>query len=167
MALAVPPTDSEHRGYYEAARRHQLVVQECSACQRLRTGFGAACPFCTNLTWSWHEVSGGGTIFSYEIVVRAVNPAFSDWAPYPIVLVELDEQRHVPWAGGFNDETVSLRMVTNLVRRDDLHLPESEELVAIGRRVEVCFIDLEEQFSLPQFRLSEEAPTIEPWRATF
>jgi hypothetical protein len=37
--------------------------------------------------------------------------------------------------------------------------------VAIGKRVEVCFVDLSDDFALPQFRLSAEAPEHTPWQA--
>ena len=94
-----------------------------------------------------------------------MQPAFQDWAPYPIVLVELDEQRAVPWRGGGEGETVSLRIVANLVRRDDHTAPEHEDEVAIGKRVQVCFLDVDDTMALPQFHLSDEPPEVTPWRA--
>ena len=154
LELVIQPTDSEHRGYFEEARKHHLVVQHCETCGMLRGAIGAACPFCTSLDWSWHPVSGKGEIYSYQIVVQAVQPAFADWVPYPVVLVELDEQRNVPWRGGKEDETISLRVVANLVTADPT-VPEAEENVAIGKRVEVCFVDLDDTMALPQFRLSD------------
>jgi uncharacterized OB-fold protein len=156
LQLTVLPTDSEHRGYFEEARRHRLVVQRCESCGLLRAAIGAACPFCTALEWTWHPVSGGGHIYSYQIVTQAVHPAFADWVPYPVVLVELDEQRDVPWRGGAEGETVSLRVVANLCQPDPT-MPEAEEKVAIGKRVEVCFLDLDDNMALPQFRLSEQS----------
>ncbi len=154
LELVIQPTDSEHRGYFEEARKHHLVVQRCDACGMLRGAIGAACPFCTSLDWSWHPVSGKGEIYSYQMVVQAVQPAFADWVPYPVVLVELDEQRNVPWHGGKEDETISLRVIANLVTADPT-VPEAEENVAIGKRVEVCFVDLDDTMALPQFRLSD------------
>src|SRR5262249_45350357 len=105
--------------------------------------------------WSWHPVSGKGEIYSFQIVTQAVQPGFADWVPYPVVLVELDEQRDVPWRGGSEDETVSLRGVANLCTADDPVVPECEDKVAIGKRVEVCFVDLDDTMALPQFRLSQ------------
>ena len=154
LQLVVLPTDSEHRGFYEEARQHRLVVQRCTACGMLRGAIGAGCPFCTSLDWSWHPVSGRGEIYSYAIVAQAVQPAFQDWLPYPVVLVELDEQRDVPWRDGAEGETVSLRVVANLVTADPT-VPESEQNVAIGKRVDVCFLDLDDTTALPQFRLIE------------
>jgi hypothetical protein len=87
-------------------------------------------------------------------VVQAVHPAFRDWAPYPIVLVELDEQRDMPWENGRDGETVSLRISANLVQRSDMYAPEREENVRIGARVEACFIPLGPGLALPQFTLA-------------
>ena len=166
LKLFVSPTDSEHRGYYEAAKQGNLVVQRCGECNLLRGSIGAACPFCTSLQWDWHPVSGKGVIYSYQIVTQAVHPAFYDWIPYPIVLVELDEQRKVPWRDASEDEYVSLRIVANLVKVDDPTAPEDEDNVAIGKRVEVCFLDIDETTALPQFRLSGEPPEVTPWQAS-
>ena len=166
LRLAVTPTDSEHRGYYEHAKQGQLVVQSCTECGMLRGLIGAACPFCTSLQWEWRATSGKGVIYSYQIVTQAVNPAFQNWIPYPIVLVELDTQRAVPWRGGREGETISLRLVANLVRPDDHTAPEHEENVAIGKRVNACFLDLDDTMALPQFHLSDEPPEVTPWRAS-
>jgi uncharacterized OB-fold protein len=165
LPVFVQPTDSEHRGYFEAAGRGELVVQRCTVCGRLRGSIGAACPFCTALTWEWQPVQGKGVIYSYQIVTQAVHPAFGDWVPYPIVLVELDEQRSVPWRDGSEGEAVSVRLMGNLCRRGDPLTPEDEEQVAIGKRVEVRFVDLGDGLALPQFELSDEPPEVAPWRA--
>jgi uncharacterized OB-fold protein len=165
LELVVVPTDSEHQGYFEAAKSGTLVVQRCTACRMLRGSIGATCPFCTSNQWEWHPVSGRGTIYSYGIVTQAIQPAFRAWVPYPIILVELDEQRGVPWRDGQEGETVSVRVIANLVRRDDATTPEDEANVAIGKRVEACFVDLDDRMALPQFRLSDEPPEHEPWRA--
>ena len=165
LKLLVQPTDSEHRGYYEHAKSGHLVVQQCLDCLLLRGAIGAACPYCTSLRWDWHPVSGKGVIYSYQIVTQAVHPAFYDWIPYPLVLVELDEQRGVPWREGREGESVSLRLVTNLVRADDPTVAEHEDNVAIGKRVEVCFLDIDDDMALPQFCLSGEPPEVAPWQA--
>jgi uncharacterized OB-fold protein len=165
LDLVVEPTDSEHRGYFEAARQRKLVVQRCQGCGLLRGQIGAACPFCSGLEWDWAQVSGKGVIYSYQIVTQAVHPAFADWVPYPVVLVELDEQRGVAWRGGAEGEYVSVRKITNLVRPDDPARPEDEKNIGIGLRVEVCFLDLDDELALPQFRLSDDPPEHAPWRA--
>ena len=156
MALIVPELDSEWHGYFEAARAGRLVVRRCEACGRLRYPPGAGCPWCASLAWRWADVGGRGTIHSYEIVVHAVQPGFREWAPYPVVVVELDEQRGEPTP----DDGV--RLVANLVT--PAFAPEAEARVAIGARVEVCFQPLGPDFALPQFRLSGEPPAGPVWR---
>jgi uncharacterized protein len=155
MYLSVRPTDSEHRGYYEEAKLGRLVVQRCASCSMLRGATGAACPFCTSPEWNWHPVSGKGTIYSWQIVMQAVDPAFTDSVPYAVVLVELDEQRAIPWADPNDGEAVSVRVIANLCGADQAS-PELEENIAIGKRVEVCFIDIDETRALPQFRLVQD-----------
>jgi uncharacterized OB-fold protein len=156
MALIVPETDSEWYGYFQAAREGRLAIRRCADCRRFRYPPGAGCPWCASLAWTWATVSGRGTIHSYVIVVHAIQPGFRDWAPYPVVVVELDEQRGEPTA----DDGV--RLVTNLVTPD--FQPEPEERVAIGARVEVCFQRIGPDAVLPQFRLTGEPPAAPLWQ---
>src|SRR2546425_9128232 len=109
------------------------------------------------LGWTWKEVSGRGTIYSYEVVHHAIQPGFKDATPYGVVLVELDEQRGQPTA----DE--GLRIIGNLVKPDGVSF-EDDTQVAIGKRVRVVFQDLAEHMALVQFALSDEAPPGRVWR---
>jgi len=156
MNLIIPDNDTEWRGYFEAAREHRLALKMCGNCHLLRYPPGAACPWCTSAEWSWQDVSGRGTIHSYEIVMQAIQAGFLDWAPYAVVLVELDEQRGQPTA----DE--GLRLISNLVTDD--FKAEKEENVAISKRVEVAFLDVSPELSLPLFKLSPEAPHGPVWQ---
>jgi hypothetical protein len=156
MNLVVAENDSEWRDYFQAARQGRLVMRTCAACGLMRYPPSRACPWCTSLEWTWQAVSGRGVVYSYEIVVQAIQPGFRDWAPYPVALVELDEQRGQPTP----DE--ALRMLANLVRPD--LTPEREENVAIGRRVRVVFQDLSPDIALPQFSLTDEPSEGRIWR---
>jgi uncharacterized protein len=156
MALIVPETDSEWGGHFQAAREGRLVIRRCADCRRLRYPPGAGCPWCASLAWTWTPVSGRGTVHSYLIVVQAIQPGFRDWAPYPVVVVELDEQRGEPTPDD------GIRLVTNLVTSG--FEPEPEERVAIGARVEVCFQPIGAGWMLPQFRLTGEPPAAPLWR---
>lgn len=156
MNLVMPASDREIRPYFEEAARGRLVVRRCTDCGLLRYPPGAGCPWCSSLGWEWTEVSGRGTIYSYEIVTQAIQPGFADWTPYPVVLVELDEQRGEP------TEDEALRLIANLVTAE--FRPEREENVAIGRRVRAVFQPLEDDLALPQFVLTDESPDEAPWR---
>lgn len=154
--LVITDSDSEYKEYFDAAREHRLVVRRCTDCNLMRGEPGHACPWCMSLNWEWVTVSGKGTIYSYQIIAHSVLPGFRDWAPYAIVLVELDEQSGQP------AEHDGLRLTTNLL--NDNFEPEDEEKVMIGARVEVVFQDIESGITLPQFKLSGEAPKGEVWR---
>lgn len=156
MQLIVPENDSEFLGYYEAARQHRLVMKKCADCGLMRFPPGSGCPWCMSLDWTWQEVSGNGTIYTYEIIAHAIQPGFREITPYPVVVVELDEQRGVP------TEHEGLRLVTNLV--DEGFNPETETNTAIGKRVEVVFQDISDDFTLPQFKLSKEPPEGPVWQ---
>lgn len=157
MSLIFAGTDTEFGPYLqEVSKRQRLVVRKCKGCGLLRYPPGAGCPWCASLDWEWQEVSGKGTIYSYEIVTQAIQPGFRDWVPYPIVLVELDEQRGVPTP----DE--GLRVLANLV--DENFGPEKEENVAIGKRVELVLVPVGDDLLLPQFKLSDEPAQGPVWR---
>jgi len=156
MTLLVPDNDSEWAEYFAHARAHTLMMRACTACGLMRYPPTHACPWCMDLGWRWQEVSGRGMIHSYEIVAHAIQPGFKELTPYPVVLVELDEQRGRPTP----DE--ALRIIANLVK-DDLS-PEAEARVAIGARVKVVFQDLADHFALPQFTLGGEPPVGRVWR---
>jgi uncharacterized OB-fold protein len=156
MNLVVPENDSEWREYFALARSHRLMLRRCVDCALLRYPPSHGCPWCASLEWTWQEVSGRGHVYSYEIVVHAIQPGFKDAAPYPVVLVELDEQRGRPTP----DE--ALRVIGNLVT-PDLRF-EREDRVAIGKRVRVVFEDLADDFALPQFTLTDEPPEGRVWR---
>jgi uncharacterized OB-fold protein len=162
LQLRASDEDPEHEGYFEHASKGRLAVQQCEGCGLLRATFSCACPFCQSDRWRWQPVSGRGTIYSWFVVAQAVHPAFRDWAPYPVVLVELDEQRRIPWRDGRDGETVSLRVIANLVSPGDPGVPEKEESIAFGTEVEVCFVPLSEDAALPQFRISRPASLASP-----
>jgi uncharacterized OB-fold protein len=126
-------TDGLDTEYWEAARRHELVVQRCNACNGFQWGPEWLCNVCHSFDLDWHRVSGRGRIFSWERVWHPVHPSLKDACPYIVVLVEL------PDAG-------NVRMVGNL-------LGDAMEEVVIGSEVEAVFEDHQaDNFTLVQWR---------------
>lgn len=156
MTLALPVDDTEMRPYLEAAGRGALALRSCDGCGLLRFPPGPGCPWCSCEDSHWEEVTGRGSIYSYEIVTHAVQPGFAQEVPYPVVLVELDVQRGIP----SSDE--GIRIIGNLVGAD--FRPETEDRVAINARVEAVFQPIGEGLALPQWRLSDDEPQQELWR---
>lgn len=156
LEVYLPENDRPHIEYFQEAASGQLKLQKCNHCSLFRYPPGPLCPDCGESDMSWEGVSGKGTIHSYYYVPHAVNPAFRDWTPYPVILVEIDEQRGEPTADR------SIRITGNCIDADGN--PEKEENVAIGKRVEVTMVDMGDGMALPQFRLSDEAPEHETWQ---
>lgn len=146
LNLILSDHDKEYSGYFKASQQHRLVIKQCTECNLMRGDPGPSCPWCQSPKWDWNQVSGKGTIYSYQIVHHSVLPGFRERVPYPIVLVELDEQSGEPTADD------GIRIAANLLD-NDLN-PEREDNVVIGARVEVVFEDLKSGLTLPQFRLT-------------
>jgi uncharacterized OB-fold protein len=118
------------RPFWEAARRHQLMIQRCSACQSHIFYPRYNCPQCGSRDLEWVKASGKGKVYTYTVARRPTHPAFADRVPYVIAIVELEEGPH---------------LTTNIVDCD----PDS---VRIDMPLEVTFEDVNEETSLVMFR---------------
>jgi uncharacterized protein len=124
--------DGLDKEFWDAAKRHQLVVQRCNDCATFQFGPEWICHHCRSSNVGWERVSGHGRVYSWERVWHPVHPALRDACPYMVVLVEL------PDAG-------NVRMVGNLVG-------DPREELTIGTTVEVVFEDHEQGFTLVQWK---------------
>jgi uncharacterized OB-fold protein len=86
--------------FWDAARRHELVMQRCRSCDRYIFYPREQCPFCFSRDLGYDPVSGRGRLHSYTVIYQPAHPSFSEDAPYVFALVQLDE---------------GVRMITNLV----------------------------------------------------
>jgi uncharacterized OB-fold protein len=134
-----PQADAETLPFWRAAAEHRLVLQECSACGRLRHPPGPVCPGCRSRASGWRELSGRGSVYSYTIVHRPAVPAQRERGPLPfaVVLVELEGAQ-------------GLRIVSNLVAADPGAL-------RVGLPVELVWEDLGPELALPRFRPARSA----------
>ncbi|HYF44946.1 MAG TPA: bifunctional MaoC family dehydratase N-terminal/OB-fold nucleic acid binding domain-containing protein [Acidimicrobiales bacterium] len=125
-----PAITHDNAFWFEGAKRHELLIQRCSACGTLRHPPEPMCPACQSPEWDTVEASGRGTVYSYVVAHYPQIPAFD--YPLPIGLVELEE---------------GTRLVADLVGVEpgDVH---------VGMPVEVEFADHDDDLTLPQFRPS-------------
>lgn len=129
-AKPLPEVTPEMAPFWEAARRHHLVMQRCRGCGTLRFPARDICSRCLSRDADWAQVSGRGTIFSFAVMHQVYHPGFAAEVPYAVVVVELEE-------GG--------RMLSNVVG-----CPVGE--IAVGMPVEVVFEDVTPDVTLPKFR---------------
>jgi uncharacterized OB-fold protein len=116
--------------FWDGCRAHELRLQRCSRCGTFRHPPRPRCPECRSAELIWEVVSGRGVIASYTICYPPVLPAFADKVPYNAVVVELEE-------GPF--------IVSNAVG-------VANDGIVVGMPVEVTFVDLDDELTLPQFR---------------
>jgi len=116
--------------YWEACKRHELLIQECSLCGARQFYPRTMCSACSATELTWLQASGFGTVLSWTVVRHPVSPAYADDVPYVIALIELDEG------------PVMMAQVTHCE-------PES---VQTGMPVEVCFEEWTEDITMPNFR---------------
>lgn len=135
LPAPVPENDGLDTPFWEAAARHELVVQRCNSCQNFQWGPEWICHKCHSFDIGWTPIEGRGVLYSYERIWHPVHPALGSACPYLVILVEL------PGAG-------SIRMLGNL-------LGDPEQEVVIGSEVEAVFEDHEDgkfQYTLVQWR---------------
>lgn len=113
--------------FWEATRRGELVIQRCGGCARLRFPPRPCCPWCQSFESDWPVMSGHGKIWSYARPHPPLIPVFADLAPYPVVVVELDED-------------ATIRLVGNVVRSAEGEINEVPmEEFTVGRAVRAVF----------------------------
>jgi uncharacterized OB-fold protein len=117
----MPASDGLDTEFWEAVKRHELVVQRCNACQTFQWGPEWVCHHCHSFDMGWAQVSGRGRIYSWERPWHPVHPALVGQGPYLVVLVELPDADNV-------------RMVGNL-------LGDPMQEVTIGSEVQAVFED--------------------------
>ena len=130
VAKPLPQITPDMAPFWDAARRHELVVQRCTGCGATRFPPRELCSRCLSRDAAWTRVSGRGTVFTFVVMHQAYHPGFADELPYAVVVVELEE---------------GARMTTNVV-----DCPVGE--LRIGMPVEVVFEDATPEISLPKFR---------------
>ncbi|BDZ51442.1 hypothetical protein GCM10025867_36830 [Frondihabitans sucicola] len=123
-------TDALAAPYWAAAREHRLSMQQCADCGFIRWAPAEQCPRCLSLASTWVDLSGDGTIYSYVVYRRSLNPNFPD-VPFTVVQVALEE---------------GPIMITRLV--------DEPEAARVGAAVHVVFTYVTEEVTLPNFALS-------------
>jgi len=86
----LPKPSPTSRPFWDAAKRHELMLQRCGPCSKFIYYPRPRCPHCSSDRLSWEQCSGRGKLYSYTVVRRAASRTFAD-APYILAIVELAE----------------------------------------------------------------------------
>jgi hypothetical protein len=118
------------RPFWEAAKRHELVMPRCTTCDHVFFYPRSECPRCFSTALEWVPVSGRGRLHSFTVVYQPANAAFRDEAPHVYAVVQLDE---------------GPRMVSNVVQCDP-------EAVRVDMPLVAVFDDVTPEWTLVKFK---------------
>ena len=117
--------------FWEATKRHELVIPHCPYCDRFFWYPREACPRCLQPGWSWTPVSGRARLHTYTVVMQPAHPAFAEDVPYAFAMIQLHE---------------GVRMMSNIVECD---IPDGLE---VNMPLEVVFDDVDDEWTLVKFK---------------
>lgn len=136
MIRATPVPDSLTEPFWAAARRCELVAQQCPGCGHRQHPPRPACGACAAVEPPFATVSGFGTVLSWSEVRHPFIARWTHDVPFTCFLVELDEQEGLVFA---SDDFHFFR------RRGRCLKPVA------GMPVRVDFEPIDGGFLLPQF----------------
>lgn len=68
-----------------------LCIQQCASCGVWRHPPRKFCASCFSADVSFEPVSGAGTVLSWAVSHRSLDPGWHEQAPYATLLIELEE----------------------------------------------------------------------------
>ena len=131
ISKPIPAITPDMVEFFDGARAGRLMVQKCDNCGTLRFPAHDLCSKCNSTASMWVPVSGRGEVFSFNIMHQLYHPGFAKEVPYAVVVVELEE---------------GCKFISNL-------LGVKPHDIRCGMPVEVTFEKLNEDVSIPKFRL--------------
>lgn len=126
--------DELTKPFWDAANEERLVIQYCTACDRLQHPPEPTCYQCGSKDHlEWKQMSGRGTIYNYCVVYDTPIRELQADQPYNVAVIMLDEDR-------------GIQMYS--------HLPGTPvDQVPVGGRVEVIFETLGNGQKVPEWRV--------------
>jgi hypothetical protein len=124
--------------FWEGCARGELLVQTCASCGLRRMPPRPMCSRCRSIEVRWEPTSGRARIWSFIVPHPPLLPAFAEVAPYNAIIVELEEDPLIRFAG-------------NLVVSADGEINEIDPAtITIGEPVRVVFHRIDD-VSLPRW----------------
>jgi uncharacterized OB-fold protein len=124
--------------FWEGCARGELLVQACASCGAKRMPPRPMCSKCRSIDVRWEPTSGRGRVWSFIVAHPPLLPAFAEYVPYNAVIVELEEDPLIRFAG-------------NIVASADGPINEVDPTtIEIGQPVRVVFHQIEDVF-LPRW----------------
>ena len=139
--------DDLTRPFWAAANEERLVIQNCTACDRLQHPPGRHCHACgSDAHLEWKTMSGRGTIYHYGVVYDCPIRLLQEEQPFNVAVVMLDEDP-------------GIQMYS--------HLPGTPvDEVPVGAKVEVFFEATANGQNVPEWRVASTPRAVQSPRVT-
>lgn len=132
----IPVPNEWTKPFWDNAKQQKLTMQRCQSCGKFQHPPYPTCTNCVSVDLKFEPVEGKGKIYAYTLMYHTGDKRFVAAVPYASIIVELDAAPGALMAGNLLD------------------VPYTE--AKVGRRVEVTWQKLNDDFTLPQFRLAKE-----------
>jgi len=129
-----PFADALTQPFWDAALEGKLRAPQCRGCATVLLPPQPYCFQCQGHEFTWIDLPGTGTVFSYTVVRHPLWPSLGEVVPYASGVIELD-----------GTQGAGARMLCNIVDCD----PNE---VRIGMRVQVFFERVSDTFAMPRCR---------------
>ncbi|MBF8267577.1 MAG: hypothetical protein HW388_1085 [Dehalococcoidia bacterium] len=92
MPRPIPVPDELSKPFWDACNERRLVVQNCTACNRMQYPPEKTCLGCgSGKSLAWREVSGRGRVDDYVVVHDSRLRLWQAEQPYNVALIALEE----------------------------------------------------------------------------
>ena len=92
MPKQSPVPEEVDQGFWDACNEERLVIQNCTACNRLQQPPEAACYQCGSAdNLEWKEMSGRGSIYTYAVMHDTPVPLLYNDQPFNVAVIALED----------------------------------------------------------------------------
>jgi len=128
-----PHADDTTQPFWDAALEGRLLGYRCARCGTFVAPPAPRCFSCQHNQFTWEELAGTGSIYSFTVVRHPLAGYLQPVVPYVAAVIELD-----------GTQGAGARMLANVIDCD----PDS---VRIGTRVRVVFDRVSGTLAVPRF----------------
>ena len=134
----LPVPDEMTQPFWDGTKDHKLMIQRCQNCGYYNHPPSYICVNCKDrdATLAFEQVSGKGKVYMFYMCHDNSIAGFEDKVPYPVIVVELDEQP-------------GMLVMSNLL---NFEFDAYGTGINLGMPVEVLYEKATDDFTIPQFQ---------------
>ena len=92
MPRPIPVPDELSKPFWDACNERRLIVQNCTACNRMQYPPEKTCSQCGSANnLGWREVQGRGTVTGHIVIYDSRLRAWQEMQPYNVAIIALEE----------------------------------------------------------------------------